>query len=73
MVSHLLQARKRHPRHPNGEYGVFRSFALDVSKTQGRLNYGKPEASNTLLIKWKTIYDRFKISDRKGNRRKVEF
>ena len=22
-------------------------------------NYGKPEASNTLLIKWKTIYYRF--------------
>ena len=59
VVSHLLQALKRHPRHPNSEYGVFRSFAFAVSKTQGRPNYGKREASNTLLIKWKTIYDRF--------------
>ena len=59
VVSHLLQARKRHPRHPNSEYGVFCSFAFAVSKTQGRRNYGKREASNTLLIKWKTIYDRF--------------
>ena len=34
VVSHLLQARKRHPKHPNSEYGVFRSFAFAVSKTQ---------------------------------------
>ena len=59
VVSHLLQARRRHPRHPNSEYGVFRSFAFAVSKTQGRRNYGKTESSNTLLIKWKTFYDRF--------------
>ena len=59
VVSHLLHARKRHPRHPNSEYGVFRSFAFAVSKTQGRRNYGKTESSNTLLIKWKTFYDRF--------------
>ena len=31
VVSHLLQARKRHPKHPNSEYGVFRSFAFAVS------------------------------------------
>ena len=59
VVSHLLQAHRRHPRHPNSEYGVFRSFAFAVSKTQGRRNYGKTESSNTLLIKWKTFYDRF--------------
>ena len=59
VVSHLLQARRRHPRHPNSEYGVFRSFAFAVSKTQGRRTYGKTESSNTLLIKWKTFYDRF--------------
>ena len=59
VVSHLLQARKRHPKHPNSEYGVFRSFAFAVSKIQGRRNYGKQEASNPLLIKWKTIYYRF--------------
>ena len=34
VVSHLHQARKRHPKHPNSEYGVFRSFAFAVSKTQ---------------------------------------
>ena len=59
VVSHLHQARKRHPKHPNSEYGVFRSFAFAVSKIQGRRNYGKQEASNPLLIKWKTIYYRF--------------
>ena len=59
VVSHLLQARRRHPRHPNSEYGVFGSFAFAVSKTQGRRNNGKTESSNTLLIKWKTFYDRF--------------
>ena len=59
VVSHLLQARKRHPKHPNSEHGVFRSFAFAVSKIQGRRNYGKQEASNPLLIKWKTIYYRF--------------
>ena len=59
VVSHLLQARKRHPKHPNSEYGVFRSFAFAVSKIQGKRNYGKQEASNPLLIKWKTIYYRF--------------
>ena len=42
-------------RHPNCDYKVFRSFAFAVSKTQG----GKPEASNTFLIKLETIYDRF--------------
>ena len=59
VVSHLLQARKRHPKHPNSEYGVFCSFDFGVSKRQGRRNYGKPEASNTLLVKWKTIYNRY--------------
>ena len=46
--------------YPNSyNYGVSRSFAFAVSKTQKRRDCGKPEGSNTLLIKWKTICDRF--------------
>ena len=31
-------------QYPNSDYGVCRSFAFVVSKTQGRCKYWKPEA-----------------------------
>ena len=46
-------------RHPNSDHGVSLSFAFAVNKMQEDVITGKPEASKTFLIKWKTTHDRF--------------
>ena len=45
-VAHQLSAQAV----PNSDYGVTRSFAFAVSKTQEDVITEKPEASNTFLI-----------------------
>ena len=57
----LLSAKGQQLRErlPNSDFGVSRSFAFAVSKTQGRRNYWKTRsslASSGFLIKWKKKY-----------------
>ena len=70
-ITVALQISTLSKQRSNSDYVVSRSFAFAVSKWEEAI-IGKPEASNTFLIRWKESVIDFKTSEFK-NGRKVDF